>query len=161
MGGGKETPRQKMIGLMYLVLMALLAMNVSKEIINAFVTLNNKIESSISNTETFNEDIIGNLDRKYATLVQTSGKNNPETKRVSELIGVKDSIIVETRNMCNDLVARNLWMLIGAAKPDTKLEEIQGIEYAILDPDNNPDAVTKLNALASLINGLGIVANDE
>ena len=74
MGGGKETPRQKMIGLMYLVLMALLAMNVSKEIINAFVTLNNKIESSISNTETFNEDIIGNLDRKYATLVQTSGK---------------------------------------------------------------------------------------
>ncbi len=47
MGGGKETPRQKMIGLMYLVLMALLAMNVSKEIINAFVTLNNKLESSI------------------------------------------------------------------------------------------------------------------
>ena len=43
MGGGKETPRQKMIGLMYLVLMALLAMNVSKEIINAFVTLKNKI----------------------------------------------------------------------------------------------------------------------
>ena len=33
MGGGKETPRQKMVGLMYLVLMALLAMNVSKEII--------------------------------------------------------------------------------------------------------------------------------
>ena len=30
MGGGKETPRQKMVGLMYLVLMALLAMNVSK-----------------------------------------------------------------------------------------------------------------------------------
>ena len=54
----------------------------------------------------------------------------------------------------------NLWMLIGA-KPDTKLEEIQGIEYAILDPDNNPDAVTKLNALASLINGLGTVADEE
>ena len=30
-GGGKETPRQKMIGMMYLVLHALLAMNVSKE----------------------------------------------------------------------------------------------------------------------------------
>lgn len=44
MAGGKETPRQKMIGLMYLVLMALLAMNVSKEVINAFVTLNNNID---------------------------------------------------------------------------------------------------------------------
>lgn len=43
MAGGKETPRQKMIGLMYLVLMALLAMNVSKEIINAFITLDNKL----------------------------------------------------------------------------------------------------------------------
>ena len=54
MGGGKETPRQKMVGLMYLVLMALLAMNVSKEIINAFVTLNNKLESSIEQVESFN-----------------------------------------------------------------------------------------------------------
>ena len=51
MGGGKETPRQKMVGLMYLVLMALLAMNVSKEIINAFVTLNNKLEGSIEQVE--------------------------------------------------------------------------------------------------------------
>ena len=46
MAGGKETPRQKMIGMMYLVLTALLALNVSKEIITAFITLNNKLEDS-------------------------------------------------------------------------------------------------------------------
>ena len=46
MAGGKETPRQKMIGMMYLVLLALLAMNVSKEIINAFVTLDKKLQAS-------------------------------------------------------------------------------------------------------------------
>ena len=160
MGGGKETPRQKMVGLMYLVLMALLAMNVSKEIINAFVTLNNKIEGSITNTESFNEDIIGNLDSKYATLVSTSGKDNPETKRVAALIGVKDSIVLETRRMCNDLVARNLWMLVGAADPATLLEEFQGIELAVTDPDNNADAVSKLKAIVAKINGLGIVAVD-
>ncbi len=39
MSGGKETPRQKMIGMMYLVLTALLALNVSKEILNAFVII--------------------------------------------------------------------------------------------------------------------------
>ena len=44
MGGGKETPRQKLIGLMYLVLMALLAMNVSKSILNAFIIVNDKFE---------------------------------------------------------------------------------------------------------------------
>jgi gliding motility-associated protein GldM len=35
-GGGKETPRQKMIGMMYLVLTAMLALNVSAEVLNAF-----------------------------------------------------------------------------------------------------------------------------
>ena len=39
MAGGKETPRQKMIGMMYLVLTAMLALNVSKSILDAFVTI--------------------------------------------------------------------------------------------------------------------------
>ena len=43
-GGGKETPRQKMIGMMYLVLLAILAMNVSIEIIMAYVMINNKMD---------------------------------------------------------------------------------------------------------------------
>jgi GldM N-terminal domain/GldM C-terminal domain len=46
MAGNKETPRQRMIGMMYLVLTALLALNVSKEIVNAFIRLNDKIEDS-------------------------------------------------------------------------------------------------------------------
>ena len=50
MGGGKLPPRQKMIGMMYLVLTALLAMNVSKDILDAFVVVNDGIENS---TETF------------------------------------------------------------------------------------------------------------
>lgn len=49
MGGGKETGRQKMIGMMYLFLTALLALNVSKEIINAFVVINKGIEETNSN----------------------------------------------------------------------------------------------------------------
>lgn len=46
MAGGKETPRQKMIGMMYLVLTALLAMNVSKDILNAFVVVNEGLYKS-------------------------------------------------------------------------------------------------------------------
>ncbi len=44
MSGGKETPRQKMIGLMYLVLMALLALNVTKEVLNAFVAIEENVQ---------------------------------------------------------------------------------------------------------------------
>lgn len=49
MAGGKLSPRQKMIGMMYLVLTALLALNVSKEIINAFVTINDSLEVTVKN----------------------------------------------------------------------------------------------------------------
>lgn len=48
-GGGKETPRQKMIGMMYLVLTALLAMNVSKDILMTFVIVNESMERSNNN----------------------------------------------------------------------------------------------------------------
>lgn len=46
MSSGKETPRQKMIGMMYLVLTALLALNVSKEILQGFVMVDESIEKS-------------------------------------------------------------------------------------------------------------------
>ncbi len=50
MAGFKETPRQKMIGMMYLVLTALLALNVSKELLDAFVIVN---ESVVETRENF------------------------------------------------------------------------------------------------------------
>ncbi len=54
MGGAKncpETPRQKMIGMMYLVLTAMLALNVSAEIINGFSTIRLSMEASLQSTE--------------------------------------------------------------------------------------------------------------
>lgn len=46
MAGTKETPRQKMISLMYLVLTCLLALNVSKEVLQGFVHINESIETT-------------------------------------------------------------------------------------------------------------------
>ena len=46
-GGG--TPRQQMIGLMYLVLLAMLAMNASKDLLNAFVMLERGIDKIVVN----------------------------------------------------------------------------------------------------------------
>jgi gliding motility-associated protein GldM len=57
MAGGKETPRQKMIGMMYLVLTALLAMNVSKTILNGYVRVNESIVRSRENLERNNETV--------------------------------------------------------------------------------------------------------
>jgi gliding motility-associated protein GldM len=49
MAGGKLPPRQKMIGLMYLVLLALLALNVSKDILDAFILVNTSLEKTVIN----------------------------------------------------------------------------------------------------------------
>lgn len=60
MGGAKncpETPRQRMIGMMYLVLTAMLALNVSTDILNGFTMVDNSLHSSIAATDTRNEKL--------------------------------------------------------------------------------------------------------
>ncbi len=54
MAGGKETPRQKMIGMMYLVLTALLALNVSTTVLDKFAFINQSLEQANSETSTRN-----------------------------------------------------------------------------------------------------------
>jgi gliding motility-associated protein GldM len=57
-------PRQKMINLMYLVLTALLALNVSSEILNAFKTVNNSLVNSNGIIEEKNQGIFKSFDLK-------------------------------------------------------------------------------------------------
>ena len=158
MGGGKETPRQKMVGLMYLVLMALLAMNVSKEIINAFVTLNNKLESSIEQVESFNTNLSGEFATKLATLKAT-GAPPDELARVEFHKNTNDKIVELTRHMCNDIVKRNLFLLVAAADPGVQFSEFEDIEMAIVNDD--ADAKVRLKALVDKVNDLGVIAVDE
>jgi gliding motility-associated protein GldM len=66
MAGGKLTPRQKMINLMYLVFIAMLAMNVGKEVISGFGLMNEKFESSNLNSKQTNDQLLLALDSKAA-----------------------------------------------------------------------------------------------
>ena len=61
MAGLKETPRQKMIGMMYLVLTALLALQVSDALLQKFVLLNNSLETANQSAAEKNN---GQLNRK-------------------------------------------------------------------------------------------------
>jgi gliding motility-associated protein GldM len=69
MAGYKETPRQKMIAMMYLVLTALLALNVSKEILDAFLVVNKSMEST-------NESVAAKISEKYAQFEHQYKMNN-------------------------------------------------------------------------------------
>jgi gliding motility-associated protein GldM len=73
MAGGKMSPRQKMINMMYLVLMALLALNVSKEILKSF----HLFEKS------FNAAAL-NIDAKSETTMKALSKAMEEKKSKTE-----------------------------------------------------------------------------
>jgi len=65
MAGYKETPRQKMIAMMYLVLTALLALNVSKQILDAFIVVNESMETTNQNFSKKLESTISNFKIQY------------------------------------------------------------------------------------------------
>ena len=71
-----KEPRQKMINMMYLVLTALLALNVSSEILNAFVTVNNSITKS--------NDVI--TDKNAMTYASFAEKLNDEQTKAQAAI---------------------------------------------------------------------------
>ncbi len=65
MAGYKETPRQKMIAMMYLVLTALLALNVSKEMLDAFIVVNESVEKTRQNFTNKLENLISDFEKQY------------------------------------------------------------------------------------------------
>jgi gliding motility-associated protein GldM len=66
MAHGKETPRQKMIGMMYLVLTALLALNVSKEAVEAFKLVDEGLTRTTANFNAKNNLTYEEFDRAAA-----------------------------------------------------------------------------------------------
>ena len=64
MAGGKETPRQKMINLMYLIFIAMLALNMSKEVLSAFGLMNSRLEDSNKSAEQRNDSFVESLKLK-------------------------------------------------------------------------------------------------
>jgi gliding motility-associated protein GldM len=63
MAGGKVSPRQKMINMMYLVLTALLALNVTKEILLAFTVIDNSLKKSTANIEVKTVQMVSQLQK--------------------------------------------------------------------------------------------------
>ena len=66
MGHGKETPRQKMIGMMYLVLTAMLALNVSKDAVEAFKKVDKGLTKTVANYEIKNNLTYEEFERAFS-----------------------------------------------------------------------------------------------
>ncbi|WP_299706764.1 gliding motility protein GldM [uncultured Pontibacter sp.] len=79
MAGGKETPRQKMIGMMYLVLTALLALQVNSAILLKFQFIDESLKDVNDKTITDNSGVVTNIKSKVS-----EGGNRDKDKVVLE-----------------------------------------------------------------------------
>jgi gliding motility-associated protein GldM len=70
MAGGKQTPRQKMINMMYLVLTAMLALNVSAEIVDAFAKIERGLDQTVIITDIKNDNTLKFFESAVAELGQ-------------------------------------------------------------------------------------------
>ena len=71
MAGLKETPRQKMMGILYLVLLGLAATTVTDHVLDAFHNLTESLETSTKNVQT-------TVNNTFASFAATKMKNEPE-----------------------------------------------------------------------------------
>ncbi|RZK45717.1 MAG: gliding motility protein GldM, partial [Pedobacter sp.] len=87
-----KEPRQLMINLMYLVLTAMLALNVSSEILHAFKTINQSITSSNSSIKSKNEELYSNFDANEKQPGQ-SDRVKPFNDRAKDVRAASEAMI--------------------------------------------------------------------
>lgn len=106
MAGGKETPRQKMVGLMYLVLMALLALNVTKSVLDAFVAIEDNIQKACVKQLDRGDGYIAELKEEL------SDRTNPvKVQKVQAILGTIQQIDQLTAQQINTIDALKIELL--------------------------------------------------
>ena len=121
MAGGKETPRQKMIGMMYLVLTALLALNISKEVLNGFVKVENSLQDTQHTLKGKVAETLNTLEVKYAQNKQKVGPFMDKARDVRERSDNLVNYITQLKGRCmaksegkyDDAVANDFVNFIG------------------------------------------------
>ena len=101
MAGGNISPRQKMINMMYLVLTALLALNVSKEVLNSFFEVNKGIARATTNFNSKNGDTYAAFD---AAAEVNPVKAGPYREQAYEIKEEADKLVASLQEMKYNLV---------------------------------------------------------
>lgn len=122
MASGKQSPRQKMINMMYLVLLALLALNVSKEILKSFHLMETSFLSSLKS-----------IDEKNALIEQGFQQSMSENKQRTEEWYNR---AIEVRRISRDFNTQITQL------KDTIVLAAGGRKS--LDPDDDPESLPEL-----------------
>jgi len=134
-----ETPRQRLISMMYLVLTAMLALNVSKDILNAFAVVDETLNTSNQITVSKNNQDYAELNRQKVILGEDKVAREFEKA-------------MQIKELSNEIVSY--------------IEELkkQFIEYVDNEPAENPDgtlkSVAQLKAKDNISKATNFMMND-
>lgn len=126
-----KEPRQKMINLMYLVLTALLALNVSSEILNAFRTVNNSLNNATSTIDDKNKTLFNSLAdlQKDPKTAQKAAIWAPKAAKAKQLSDDMNAYIIDLQNKLKkeaDLDPATGKFNEGSLEASTRLMDEQG-----------------------------------
>jgi gliding motility-associated protein GldM len=117
MAGGKQTPRQKMINLMYLVFIAMLALNMSKEVLSAFGSINEKLDRANTSYASKNSLALAEISKK--------ADENDEFKAAAATANAADQL----SKTYNDFIALQKEMLLSEVEDKTDYETMDTSGY--------------------------------
>ena len=105
-GGAKETPRQRMIGMMYLVLTALLALQVSNAVLEKFIFIDESLRYSVTVSKDATDQVLkgvqaqiekeGNNPKDLGILAQAQKAKDESRKMLDDMEALRESLIKET-----------------------------------------------------------------
>ncbi|MBQ5778372.1 MAG: gliding motility protein GldM [Paludibacteraceae bacterium] len=118
MGGATncpETPRQKMIGMMYIVLTAMLALNVAADILNGFTMVEESLRVNIQGSESRNKTL-------YLKFEDLNGQN---PAKVGEWLDKANLVKKESDALYNQIQDLKLQIVQTADGPEGTLDHIE------------------------------------
>ena len=152
----KLSPRQKMINLMYVVLMAMLALNVSSDVLEGFKLVDEGLNRTKVNSATQNEAIYKELE---AAMKQNPEKTRQWYKKAQQVRQMSDSLYSFAENLKWEIVRE-------ADGDDADLNDIEGRDnleaatHVMLAPGIGKGGKLK-KAIESYREGITAMINDE
>ena len=122
MAGGKLSPRQKMINMMYLVLTALLALNISKDILDALVKLDDDLVTTVKTVEDKTATVYLQFDKSYR---ENPTKTKPWRDKAYSVKDEADKLVSFIENLKVELVD-----LVGGRDEEGKIKGLDNVEKA-------------------------------
>jgi len=145
-----KEPRQKMINMMYLVLTAMLALNVSAEILNAFRTVNQSLANANEIIELKNQNLFRSFERKAAD-PKTAEKAKIWQAKALQAKGYADNLYTYLESLKTDL-------MVGAGQKQAggeyKEDNLEAPTRLLVEGNKGKDLYQKLEAYKANLFGI-------